>query len=204
MSSADFARAVKVTPGRVSQWKSEGKISGAALVEKDGRILIDAERACADLGRTLDVSQMTGNGAATKLKGLFEGDGTDADLSPDDVLAERLKQEKLREIEIRNRSAAKREAEEAGIYVRTTHHQQAVAKVAALIIREFETSLPEIANGLAARFELPIRDVDRELMSRLKIVRGNVQRELTRLADQQPDVVQDDVLSHQEPVQGEA
>ena len=73
LTNADFARAVGVTPARVSQWKSEGKITAAALISQDGRTLIDAERACEDLGRRLDLSQMTGNGAATRLGGFFDG-----------------------------------------------------------------------------------------------------------------------------------
>ncbi|GAB5376483.1 MAG: hypothetical protein AcusKO_29450 [Acuticoccus sp.] len=210
LTNADFARAVGVTPARVSQWKSEGKITAAALISQDGRTLIDAERACEDLGRRLDLSQMTGNGATTRLGGFFDGAKDDQSgplvVAPggEQAVADRFQQEKLREIEFRNRAAAKREAEEAGVYVRTTQHQQTVGRVTGLILREFETAMPEIASALAGRFELQIKDVSRELAAQLRIVRGKVERELRRAADGEEELVTDEILSGEEPVQGEA
>ncbi len=212
MTNADFARAVGVTPGRVSQWKAEGKITPAALIDQDGRTMIDAERACEDLGRRLDLSQMSGNGATTRLAGLFEAEPQEERgsgplvITPGSELAvaERYQQEKLREIEFRNRAAAKREAEEAGVYVRTIHHQQAVARVTGLILREFETAVPEMASALAGRFELQIKDVTRELSGQLRQVRGKVERELRRVAEGEKELTADEILSGEEPVQGEA
>lgn len=208
MTSADFARAVGVTRGRVSQWKSEGKISEAALVQDGERVMIDAERACQDLGRTLDLSQMTGNGLRTRLD-IDPPAGAESERpapaeSAEQRLADRFQAEKLREIEFRNRAAAKREAEEAGLYVRATHHRQAVAKVTTLILRELETAVPEMASALAGRFELQIKDVSRELAGQLRGVRGKIERELRRAAEDEANVVSDEILSDDEPVQGEA
>ena len=43
ISKGEFARRRNVTPARVSQWLSEGKISGAAIVGEGRGALIDEE-----------------------------------------------------------------------------------------------------------------------------------------------------------------
>lgn len=67
VSKAEFARRRNVTAGRVSQWISEGKIFGAALVGEGRSARINERLACAQLNRTLDVNQRYGNGLATRL-----------------------------------------------------------------------------------------------------------------------------------------
>ena len=65
LTNAALAKEIGVTAGRVSQWKSEGKLEGC--FSGVGRNLrYDLERVRAALGRTLDAGQMLGNGAATR------------------------------------------------------------------------------------------------------------------------------------------
>ena len=61
-----------------------------------------------------------------------------------------------------------------------------------------------MASALAGRFELQIKDVSRELAGQLRGVRGKIERELRRAAEDEANVVSDEILSDDEPVQGEA
>jgi len=57
VTKAEFARRVKRSPGRVSQWIGEGKISGPALVDDAGTQKIDLAVAVRQLGLSLDIGQ---------------------------------------------------------------------------------------------------------------------------------------------------
>lgn len=54
-----------MTPGRVSQWISEGKLSGDAIVGTGRSARIDESLACAQLEARLDASQREANGRRT-------------------------------------------------------------------------------------------------------------------------------------------
>ena len=69
VSKIDFARLSKVSPSRVTQWIAEGKISSAALVGEGRSAKIRVLQAQADLKRSLDPAQMTGNGLRTRIPG---------------------------------------------------------------------------------------------------------------------------------------
>ena len=204
MTGAEFARVVGVSRARVSQWKQEGKISAEAWHGEGRAALLDPVRAREDLLRTLSPSQRLGlNGLKTRLENI--GKAEDDPAPPrGESFDERIKAEKLREIELRNRQAAKREAEEAGLYVRATHHQKAVARTASIILRGFETAVPEMANSLAEKLGVPLREVTRELGQQLRVARGKIEADLRKAAAGEPETVEDELLSDDDPVQGEA
>ncbi len=62
-----FAGMCNVSPGRVSQWISEQKIHGPAIVGQGRKAKIHAVTAQAQLNNTLDISQRFGNGLTTNL-----------------------------------------------------------------------------------------------------------------------------------------
>jgi hypothetical protein len=69
VTKSEFAAAINVSVGRVSQYITEGKLSGDALVgdsRRAQRIRVDV--AVAQLRVTLDQSQMLGNGKKTRLE----------------------------------------------------------------------------------------------------------------------------------------
>jgi len=69
VTKSEFAAAINVSVGRVSQYITEGKLSGEALVgdsRRTQRIRIDA--AVAQLSVGLDPGQMRGNGKKTRLE----------------------------------------------------------------------------------------------------------------------------------------
>src|SRR5262245_66301597 len=61
-SKSDFARRTNVTPARVSQWISERKISGAALVGDGRSAEINVREALRQLDLMLDLNQRSANG----------------------------------------------------------------------------------------------------------------------------------------------
>jgi hypothetical protein len=67
VTKAEFARRCNVTPGRVSQWISEGKLSGDALVGDGRASKICVAPALTQLKRKLDIIHRIGNGHATRL-----------------------------------------------------------------------------------------------------------------------------------------
>ena len=69
VTKGEFAALCKVSPGRVTQWIAEGKISSAALVGEGRAARIRVLQAQADLKRSLDPAQMTGNGVRTRIPG---------------------------------------------------------------------------------------------------------------------------------------
>ena len=62
-----FAAMMGVSPGRVSQWISEGKLDGDALVGVGQRAGIDVAIAKRQLNARLHLGQMAGNGVGTRL-----------------------------------------------------------------------------------------------------------------------------------------
>ncbi len=67
LSKAEFAAHIGVTPGRVSQYIADQKISGDALIGKGRAARIHVETARQQLLARLDPGQMLGNGKFTQL-----------------------------------------------------------------------------------------------------------------------------------------
>ncbi|WP_068312769.1 hypothetical protein [Polycladidibacter hongkongensis] len=72
MKKGAFAIAAGVSAGRVSQWISEGKISGEAIVGEGRSAQIDVAIAVRQLQARLDSGQMMGNGIGTRLSSLSD------------------------------------------------------------------------------------------------------------------------------------
>ena len=87
ITKGEFARRRGVSPGRVSQWLSEGKISGAAIIGEGRAALIDEVLACEQLGLRLDTGQRTGNGLKTNLTPQVDGRAPSPRLQVDDPAA---------------------------------------------------------------------------------------------------------------------
>lgn len=180
VSKGDFAALIGVSPGRVSQYLAEGKISAAALVGhgRNAKILVD--RARADLRLTLDISQRFGNGIDTRL------DDDDAPLfvdrpsrptSPPAYSEEpkalstdqQIKQAKLEQLQRANRNAAIADAREDGQLVEAPLARAEMARMASSMMLTFEGSLTAFADAIASSFKVPQRDV-------LHILRGEFRK----------------------------
>lgn len=168
-TKGEFAAMIGVTPGRVSQYLTEGKIRATSLegVGRGARIIV--ERAKADLRLTLDVSQRLGNGFETRLDPSQTPTGEQPGQTytqPPSVAPPTLggvdyeiKQHKLDQLRRANRNAAIADAQNSGLLMETDAARAGKAKVANAMLLVFEGGLTEFATAIAAEFKVPQRDV---------------------------------------------
>lgn len=200
VSKGEYARLKNVTPGRVSQWISEGKLTSDAFDGEGRRARVRVAVADAQLRRSLDIGQMTGNGLETRLGSepvAFaprpEGPAA-APIqlpTPGSGIEDRIKSEKLREIEFRNRDAAEKELARRGYYTRTDDMRVALGQVASGMLNVFEGALGDLATAIAAQFEVPQRDVLHLLRSEFRQVRERAAASAKRAADEMPGLTVD-------------
>ena len=180
VSKGEFAALIGVSPGRVSQYLAEGKISPSALqgVGRSAKIIV--EQAKADLRLTLDVSQRLGNGIETRLDAAAaaitagetasrNGSAHQAPSAPPPIaltgIDHEIKQQKLEQIRRANRNAAINDARERGQLIETEASRAEMTRVAAALMDVFDGGLNDMASAIAAAFQLPQRDV-KHLMRR--------------------------------------
>lgn len=180
VSKGEFAALIGVSPGRISQYLAEGKISPAALqgVGRSAKIIV--EQAKADLRLTLDVSQRLGNGIETRLDAAAAaitageiasatGSAYQAQSPPPPIaltgIDHEIKQQKLEQIRRANRNAAINDARERGQLIETEASRAEMTRVAAALMDVFDGGLNDMASAIAAAFQLPQRDV-KHLMRR--------------------------------------
>jgi len=179
VTKGKFAELTRVSPGRVSQWIAERKISGAALEGKGRGQRIRVEEACRQLKRTLDIGQRLGNGIDTRLEPTAPTPAAEQSAAPSktpDAVEEQIKRARLKQIELQNSKAAEEAAARAGILTDAEAAQRQMGKIAAQLITAFESLLPDIATALAARFPaVPQRDA-------LHIMRTEIHAGRSRLA----------------------
>jgi hypothetical protein len=195
VSKGEFARLCNVTPGRVSQWLSEGKIKPTALVGEGRSARIIVEVARAQLRGAMDIGQRFGNGIGTQLPGGESGSHEAAPARPAlvDPFEEQMRAEKLREIQFRNRDAAEKELARRGTYVRADHTRAALTTVAAAMLNVFEGSLADLAHAVAAKFEVPQRDVVHLLRTEFRAIRTRAAEQARKSAETMPSLVSDEV-----------
>lgn len=167
VAKGEFAKLLKVTPARVSQYISEGKLTGDALVGTGVRAKINVPVARAQLRDGLDISQRMGNGLDTRLDDAPVKTGPAHKPSIEDS----IRQEKLRQMQAQSRKLAEEEAVRAGRYIETTEARQQMTRIAGQMLKLFEGGLADMASKLASRFELPQRDVLHELRQGFRDVR---------------------------------
>ncbi len=220
VTKGQFAELIGVSPGRVSQMISEGKIGPEALVGEGRSARIRVETARAQLRERTDLGQRLGNGLETRLDGALpfaagaalaveEPQGAprlagaeEAPLSPSptpappvvptDPVADRLKQLKLNDAERRERQALEDDLARRGIYVRSDHSRAALIGVAQTMLNVFEGAIPDLAQALAARFEIPHRDLAHVLRQEFRSVRSRAAEAARQRAEGLPPLIVDD------------
>ena len=201
-SKADFARRLGVSAGRVSQYISEGKLTAEAFEGEGPKAKVRVGVAMEQLNRRLDVAQRLGNGQRTRIDVTAFAPPAPAAArapAPEPVtqdpsfvsLADRIQQEKLRELELRNREAAKKELANRGEYVRASDVGVGYARLASGMMNVFEGSLADLAQALAAKFEIPKRDVLHLLRAEFRRIRENGANAARRAAEDLPGLVID-------------
>jgi hypothetical protein len=144
-----FAVLAGVSQARVSQYLTDGQISGEAIVGSGHRARIRVAVAMEQLRRNLDASQHLGaNGRARVASGGDDGTVEDA-----------IKRARLEQLSLANEHArAVREAN-AGRYVRSDDVRREMGKLAGRILTTFEGALGEFATAIAAKSDLSSREL---------------------------------------------
>lgn len=196
VSKSRFAEIIGVSPGRVSQYIAEGKISRAAIVGEGQRAKIDVEAAKADLRRTLDISQRLGNGISTRIDAADAAATAAPQPEPPRGIDQELKLEKLQQIRRANRNAAISDAQSRGELVAAADAKAEMTKVALAMMQEFEGEITDFATAIAARFSLPQRDVVHLLRQRHREYRASRTTAIEQEAAALPETVETQVLAH--------
>ena len=195
VSKGQFAALRNVSPGRVSQWISEGKIKPDALVGDGRNAKINVAMATQQLRDSLDVGQLTGNGVGTRLDLPLPVQPVPAPAkepapSPaGDPIADAIKQERLDQLRRANRREAEEEAARSGKYTDAAEAARQMGVIATKMMAVMEGSLAELATAVSARFEIPQRDVLHLLRSEFRKVRATAAKTFRDMATDLPPVV---------------
>ena len=194
VTKGEFARLVNLSPGRVSQMISEGKLTDCLVGEgRDARI--DAGKAIEKLKLRRDPGQALGNGAKATLAPLSAAPS--APPTESDDISLKLQRAKLQEAEFRNRKLREEERAREGYYVRAEDVQAETAKLATRLLQLFEGGLTDVATEISSAFKVPQRDVLHLLKKRFRDVRTNVSAELAAEAAALPATIEEP-----EPISG--
>ena len=214
ITKGEFARRREVSPGRVSQWISEGKISDAALVGVGREQRIRESIAVAQLRARTDTGQRFGNGAKTSLDLRPPAPGAaPAAATPgapggevipirDDV-ASKIQLARLEQLERQNRRDAEEEAHKRGLYVYSGDVSRAMTKMLRDVLGAMDGALPDFATAIAARFELPQRELLHLLRAEFRTMRGRIAATNAALAGELDQAVEHDPLGALEPQKAE-
>lgn len=199
MTKGDFAAAIKVSPGRVSQYISSGQIHGPALEGEGRNARIVAPIAMQQLQRTLDPSQrFGGNGSALKSGAdLFPaGDKPSPSASKPPTLPLAPPVDELAELRIRRERVATERAEreeqlEIGRYMLADDARREIAKAVAAAFAVMDQGIAEIASELSEKFSVPQRDLQYALTKSFRGVRERAAVTFQEMADDEPEFVED-------------
>lgn len=203
VTKGEFARRCNVTPARVSQWLAAGKIDGDAIVGEGRGAQINVELAQAQLRQRLDVDQRhSGNGLGTRLA----VDAPPGDVGqpsppigiPTNSLDQQLLEERVIAARRANREKATAEAAANGRLVDADEARRATGKEIAQIIARVDGSLPELAAAIAAKFQLPARDVVHVLKGKWREIRVSAAIEARERAEPLPERTGFDIDSDSE------
>jgi DNA-binding transcriptional regulator YdaS (Cro superfamily) len=181
-----FASICGVSAARVSQWLSDGKLSGEAIVGHGHRARIRVDVARAQLKQRLNITQRLATGRA-RLDGQA---GTVGEAQP---IEEDIKAERLAQLRHFNQRASEDAALRAGAYVKTADVRQQFGAVAARLMSAFEASFMPIANAIVAAKAQTPQDVLRTMRSTWREVRAQAAKTQGEEAITMPPLVEEEV-----------
>lgn len=200
VSKGRFAELRNVSPGRVSQWISEGKIKRDALVGEGRNAKINVAVAVLQLRGSLDITQRAGNGVDTNLDlpvpAPSTSDVSTATAPPapvSDPIEDGIKRERLDQLKRANRKQAEEEAARSGRYTDAGEASRRMGQLGAQLMSVVEGSLMEISTAIGAKFQIPQRDVLHLLRSEFRKVRANGAKLYRDQAAQLPVLVDADL-----------
>lgn len=200
MTKGDFAAAIKVSPGRVSQYIAEGKIYGDALHGEGRSAKIRASVARQQLQKTLEPGQRFGaNGSAMRGRQVAD----DADLYPSrepapskpassaspqkDADVDELAQLRLRRERIATEKAEREDMLEVGRYMLTADARREMAKAVNEAFKVMDLGITEMAKAMAEEFGISQHDAQHALH---KAFRAHRQKETVAFRERRDSMAQ--------------
>ncbi len=160
MTKSAFAEHIGVSPARISQMIKEGIIGADALVGEGRAARIESDLAKSQIAERRHVGQALGNGLTTRLgaEGSAQAPlpnlGERLPTTQEQIAIERLEQERRK-----NRQAAIDEKVANGSLIAVEDFEREIGRIGQDLVNEFTGMIPDIANAIAAKFEVPQRDV---------------------------------------------
>jgi DNA-binding transcriptional regulator YdaS (Cro superfamily) len=190
VSKAQFAKLVGVSAPRVSQWLSAGQINGDAIVGEGRHARLRPNIALAQLRARLDIDQRIANGRARLELAAAAVTSTAAP-----VIDDRIKAERLAQLELANEKAREDAAARAGAYVRSDGVRQEMGRLVGRLVTMFDSALVEFSTAIAARSDLSSRDALHLLRGAWRSIRERGAEHEQALAHALPGVVGSDSAS---------
>jgi hypothetical protein len=195
MSKSGFARAIGVSPARITQYINEGIIEPSALIGEGRSAKINYDIAVRQVSEMRDPTQATVNGTAELPLGAGDADtaeqqtgptigGNDPQRSSLDI---QLKEQKLAREQRINRRAALEDATEAGRLVPAEDFEVELARAIQRTMQVYEAAVPEMARAIAAGFGAPQRDVEHTLRKVITDVRSKASKVEAERAETMPE-----------------
>ena len=213
MTKGDFAAAIGVSAGRVSQYIKAGQLYGPALHGEGRSARIVVSVAKNQLRHLLEPSQRFGaNGSAvlTSSPGdLFQmppkTDGPPAPSPPPkrptvvDEQKDELAELRIRRERVNTEQAERKERLEIGLYMLTEEARREVARAVNTAFGVVDQGIGEIASELSEQFGVPQRDLQYALVRSLRGVRERAAEAFRSEADAEPEFVEDEERHSADP-----
>ena len=207
ISKGEFARLINVSPGRVSQMIAEGKIDGDALDGAGRSAKIRANVAKRQIAERTDISQRFGNGLSTRLELDLELDKPETAngvRQSTDPVGDQIKAERLRAQVMANERQAERRMIERGHLVLAADVSAALNRSCAQMLNTFEGAIGDFASAIAAKFNLPARDVLHLMRTEFHKVRSTAALAARHEAEGLPKTLTVHIPDASDPAAGEA
>jgi thioredoxin-like negative regulator of GroEL len=206
ISKTEFAALTRVTPPRVTQWISAGKLTGDALVGEGRSARIRVQPALEQLKKRLNIDQrLSGNGIETRLNlpaadaatSLFETQPQPPrDPQPQsaaDRIEDQIKAGRLESLRRQNRKLAEDEAVRAGRYVLADGVAQQMGRALSQHMAWMDGIMSELATAVAAQFSLPNRDIVHCLRTAFREARERGSADFQTVAEALPSMIEDNI-----------
>jgi hypothetical protein len=171
VSKSTFAALASVSPARVSQWISEGKLSGDALVGDGRRAGIRVTVALEQLKRRLDTIRHVSASDRSEL-GLNSEDERAAGVDAD------LKRERLTQLRLQNQRALEEQLLRSGRFMLAADARVEMGRFAKKMIIIWQGWVGSLGATISANFSLPPRDVNHVLRLASRELRTQAAKEM--------------------------
>lgn len=212
-TKSEFARLINVTPGRVSQMISEGKIGRDALHGEGRSAKVRVDLARQQISARTDIGQRFGNGITTLLDAPAElllpqpppaQPKPIVSAPPGDPTTEAIKAERLRGLRMANERQAEERLAEQGRYVPADAVRANMGRLANALMTVFEGGLADLAAALSAEHKLVQRDVLHQLHAEFRNIRLKAADAARRELAQLPRLSADDIPDASDEAVGQA